>query len=595
MKRSMRILSAILVLCMVISSLSLTVFARDHSFKGKLEDGTAKVFELVIKGALGAVDFFLPDGENFFDKDTYQSPNFLQGSGKFIDVAPKSATWRLGAAEVSLVPEDYKEHPYYLGGYIMLENGMNNHVEELLDDMKARVIAIDDNSGRGTAVFATIDSIGMTNKDIQQIRARLIEKAGENVKFSGITVSSTHCHSGIDTEGLWTKTVGKVIKNLFRSFLHIGKLETGTDSEYMEFLYEAVSDAMVKACKTMENGTMTYASKDIGADYFNNKNRSSASALMTDMNRFVFTPFNESAKPTMIVNVAAHPDVAGLPTSDGQGNGRGVSGDYIYYMGKTINDAGYNFMFFNGAIAGIYMSRGVTNNGQTFTHRVQQSERYGSELGKMALALTLSEEEILAYEATGGFKLVDKDVEAKEVAACEENGGKYHYWYKDWTPVEEMRLDPLFNIRFKQVDIEVTNPLIRIAGKLNLAAYDVLKKGRDYYIRTEIGYMELGGGKVRVALMPGEVCQDLVVGGTSLTADGAYKGKDFGYKTITDLFGEGTIVFGLANDAIGYVIPDNDFCMCGIFDHYHELICLGDVTASSVMQSFADLAEICGR
>ncbi len=101
--------------------------------------------------------------------------------------------------------------------------------------------------------------------------------------------------------------------------------------------------------------------------------------------------------------------------------------------------------------------------------------------------------------------------------------------------------------------------------------------------------MELGG-TVRVALMPGEVCQDLVVGGSSLTAQGSFRHKDFGEKTIRDLFGTDTIVFGLANDAIGYIIPDNDFCMCGVCDHYHELIGLGEHTASAILRAFADLA-----
>lgn len=583
MKQSKRILAAILAVCIGISSLSLTAFARDTSFKGKLSDAAAKGIELVLTGVLGAVDLLLPDGKNFYSRDAYKGENFLEGTGEFLTQAPENARWRLGSAEVSLVPSDYKEHNYYLGGYIMPENGMNNRVEELLDDMRARVIALDDSTGRGTAVFATIDCIGITNRDIREIRSRVLQKTGGEMTFCGITVSATHCHSGIDTEGLWTNTFGKVVRNLFKSVLHIGKMETGTDPKYMEFLYETVADTMVEACKRMQTGTMTYAVKDIGEDYFNNRNRSSASALMTDMNRLVFTP-DDGSRPTMIVNIAAHPDVAGLPTNDGQSSGRGVSGDYVYYMGETINQAGYNFMFFNGAIAGIYMSRGKTNNGQDFTRRVQQSERYGNELGKMALAMTMTEDEIKRT-------LVDKQVEDAERAVAQGKGQTYTLWYEDWEPVEETALEPLFNLAFREVDIQVRNPFIRIAGKLNLAAYDVLKEGRKYFIRTEIGYMELGS--VRVALMPGEVCQDLVVGGTSVTADGSFTGKAFSEKTIAELFGEGTIVFGLANDAIGYVIPDNDYCMSVAFDHYHELISLGETTASTLMRAFALLADAC--
>ena len=73
---------------------------------------------------------------------------------------------------------------------------------------------------------------------------------------------------------------------------------------------------------------------------------------MTDISRFVFVPDDVNATPTMMINIAAHPDVAGLPTESN--SGREISGDYLFYCGKFLEDAGYNFMFFQGAIAGIY-------------------------------------------------------------------------------------------------------------------------------------------------------------------------------------------------------------------------------------------------
>ncbi len=586
MRKMSKVISVVLVICMLLSTLGLTTFAAGADVKTKLQNGLAKGIEAVFNTVFGAVNLLLPDGETFYDVDEYKDEDFFDGNGEFVEEAPEGAQWMLGSSEVSLVPDDWKEYDYFLGGYIMLENGMNNRVEEILDDMRARVIAIGDNTDRGVAVFATIDSIGLTNQDIREIRAKLVEKAGDDFDFAGISVSSTHCHSGIDTEGLWTNIFGKAVKNLFKSITRIGKLDQGTDPKYMEFLYDKVSDAMLEACKEMVPGTLTYAKKDIGDDYFGNKNRSSASALITDMHRFVFTPdvVTKEIRPTMIVSVAAHPDVAGLPTSDGQGNGRGISGDFIYYMGETINGAEYDFMYFSGAIAGIYMSRGVTNNGQVFTHRVQQSARYGNELGRIALSLTKTEQEIIDDNY-----ITNDETEAKERAIAEADGGKYHLWYEGWEPTTEKELAPVFNIAFREIDVHVTNSFIKIAGKLKLANYDILKDGREYYIRTEIGYMELGD--VKVALMPGEVCQDLVVGGTSLKAETSFSGKDFEGKTIAEIFGEDTIAFGLMNDAIGYVVPDNDYCMSIAFDHYHELISLGKSTASTIMAGFEEIAK----
>lgn len=580
-KHLTKIISVILALAILSTGFATTAFAKQSNWQRL---GTGALAGLITT-ALGAVNIIFPDGDDFINKaDFDKNENFYTGTGTFQTAPAAGAKWKLGYANASLVPSDWKEHKYYLGGYIMIENFFSNKVEGIIDDMKVRTIAIEDSTGRGISIFATIDCIGITNSDIKEIRAALEEKAAGKYDFASINVSSTHAHSGIDTEGLWTNLFVKVFKNIFRSLLHLGDLEQGTDKAYMDFLYDTVSDAMLKAVSGMTEGTMTFARKDVGADYFNNKNRKSASALMTDMSRLTFTPDDESIRPTMIVNVAAHPDVAGLPTEDN--SGREVCGEYIYYMGDTLDKAGYNCMFINGAIAGIYMSRGATNDSQTLEKRYMQSERYGVELGKMALALTMTKEEIMKDKL-----LYDEEVIAAETTEAEANGGTYTLWCENWTPVEETVVEPFFNIVIKQVYVPVTNPFIQLAGKLNLANYAVLKTGCGYEICTELGYVEFGNS-LKAVMMPGEVCQDLICGGTSLTKDDSYTGGEYKYPCLTELFGdEDLICFGLTNDAIGYVIPDNDFAMAGAFDHYHELISLGRYTASSMSKVFEEIVK----
>lgn len=529
----------------------------------------------VLNGLLGSINAIIPDNVKFTPISERVNEHFYAGTASFLNAPAANAKWRLGYSQVSLVPEDWQTKDYYLGGYIMAENGFSNNVEEVVDDMRARVIAIDDGSGRGISIFATVDCIGMTNADIKNIRKDL-EDLNTGANINAITVSSTHCHSCIDTEGLWTNLIPKALKNLFKSYLMRDSLETGVDSEYMAFLSNATANAMKNAIDSMTEGTLTYAKKDIGDGYFSNKNRSSASALMTDMTRIVFTPDNSLIKPTMIVNVAAHPDVAGLPTSDGQSTGRQLSGDYVYYMGETIEGGGYNFMFFNGAIAGIYMGRGPSNDGVSMDQRYEQSERYGNELGRIALSLTKTYDEISNDTYITNWDEINADKA--------ESGDSYTLWFEDWTPVTQTTLNPLMNIVFREVKVEITNPLMKLAGKLNLANYNVFIEDGKYFVFVEIGYMEIDN--LRIVLMPGEVCQDLVDGGSSLTADGSYSGTAFPCKTIDELFGADTVCFGLANDAIGYVIPDNDYSMAIIDDHYQELISLGKGTASAIMNGY---------
>ena len=575
-------ISIVLVLTMLFSAGSLNVSAKQSTWK-RIGSGALGT---LIYTVLFALNDIFPDGEDFVAKEDFVNEDFYSGTGEFLDKPAKNACWKLGYANTSLVPDDWQEHKYYLGGYIMFENFFTNKVEQVIDDMKARVIAIEDGSGRGISVFATVDCIGITNADIKEIRRQLVEKSGGKYDFASINVASTHAHSGIDTEGLWTNLFVKVLGNIPRSLLGLGGLKQGTDPHYMEFLYDQISNAMLKACGSMEEGKMTVSRKDIGTDYYTNKNRVSASALMTDMTVLKFLPFRKSATPTMIVNVAAHPDVAGLPTTDGQGNGREISGEYIYYMGEVLAEAGFNCMFFNGAIAGIYMARGASNDGQSFEHRAGQSARYGRELGKMALAANMTLDEIKQNKV-----LYDEEEIARETAIAEENGSEYTLWCEGWTPVKETEVEPFFNIMIKEVFIPVTNPFIQLAGKLNLANYNVIVTGKNTYeICVELGYVEFGN-QVKAVMMPGEVCQDLIVGGTSLTADDSFSGKAFKYPCVTEIFGDDSIIcFGLMNDAIGYVIPDNDYTMAGAFDHYHELISLGIKAASSMMQVFEEMA-----
>lgn len=581
MKKVLKKVVAVFLAVVIMSSAFITTAFAKQSFWQRLGTGALAG---VISTALGGVNAIFPDGEKFVDKAEFKDEGFYSGTGKFQTEPAENAQWKLGYANASLVPSDWQEHQYYIGGYISIHNFFTNKVETVIDDMKVRTIAIEDGSGRGVTLFATIDCIGITNNDITEIRKALVEKAAGKYDFAAINVESTHAHSCIDTEGLWTNLIVKVLMNCVRSLLGLGDLKQGTDAHYMDFLYDTVSDAMLKACDSMTAGTMTYARKDIGADYFNNKNRKSASALMTDMSRLVFTPDDESIRPTMILNIAAHPDVAGLPTQDN--SGREVCGEYVYYVGETLDKAGFNCMFINGAIAGIYMSRGATNDSQDLEKRYMQSERYGVEIGKMALAMTMTKEEIMSDPI-----LYDEDVIAAEMAEAEANGGTYTLWCENWEPVEETVVEPYFNIILKQVYVPVTNPFIQLAGKLNLANYSVLKTGCGYEICTEIGYVEFGDS-LKAVMMPGEICQDIVYGGTSLTADDSYSGKDFAYPCLTELFGdEDLICFGLMNDAIGYVVPDNDYAIAGAFDHYHELISLGKYAASSMMEVFEEIVS----
>lgn len=569
-------LSFILAFVMIFSITVTPVSAIDfESSSDPVTKTIARVIGFVFENLVDVVNVFLRENDKFIDEEEYVYENFYEGTAEFIDEAAPGAKWSLGQSSISLVPENWNEYNLFLGGFISEQNFFTNDVREVLDDMKVRVIALNDGSGRGTAIFATIDSIGVSNGDIRHIRGMLQDFAAEN-DINSINLFATHTHSGIDTQGLWTDIFRKWPKNIFSAFTGIIETEQGTDPEYMEFFYSKVCEAITEAVDSMAEGSMTFARKDIGEKYFSNKNRPSCSSIDTELKRFVFTPDDASIMPTIIVNMSAHPDVVGLATEDDPTKGHGVSGDYIYYMGETINNAGYNFMFFNGSIAGIYIGRVSAKADR----RVDIAANYGREIGKMVLGMTMTQEEILADDYLMSLNLTPEQTE----------GYNYTPWYEGWQPAEETAVAPILNIKLAKVEINVTNPVIKAAGKLGVVNYLIKKSGNDYYVTTEIGYMEIGED-VKAVFVPGEICTDLVYGGNALTSDGSVNNEDYTGQTLCEIFGDDILIFGLANDAVGYIVPENDYSMALAFGHYQELLSLGETEATVMFEAYENLLD----
>lgn len=574
-----KLVSFTLAVVMIFSLTATPAFAADGGERAKafFKDVLTKAIGLVMETVTAAVNRTVSADKVAVDEDDFVLTDFYSGTKTTLSKPAENARWSLGYDTQSLVPENREDYNLYLGGFIAPENGFSNKVRDVYDDMKVRTIALSDNSERGTAVFATIDCIGMTNTDIRDIRAMLRDFAKEN-GINSINIFSTHCHSCIDTQGLWTDNVKTIFKNLFSAYTDIGEVKKGTDAKYMQFLFEKVSLSIKNAVGGMKTGGLTFSQKDIGAQYFNNKNRTTATAMLSNLTKFTFTP-DDGSTPTIIANMAAHPDIVGLPVEGDSANGQILSGDYVYYIGETLNQAGYNFMFFNGAICGIYIGRGPTSDNVALERRVDISIRYGREIGRMLLAMNMTEDEI----RNDPFLSVTGDSEE------DMNREGYSLWYQDWEPVFFEEVEPLLNVRLKSVRVPVTNNVIIFAGKLRLVNHTMIKTEKGFAVSTEIGFAQLGSH--RIVMMPGEICQDLVAGGSSLTKEGSINKKDFSGKTVYELFGKDTIVFGLANDAVGYVVPDNDYCMGLVFDHYQETLSLGKNTASFLMKNYAGLAD----
>ena len=522
----------------------------------------------------------------FVDADKYDSPNFMAGHKNFIDSNP-NGQWSLGYNQTSLVPDDILDRPYYLGGYL-LQNFPSNTVEEVLDDMNVYTVVMDDGSGRGKVAFCTIECIGISNKDIRDIRALLADFAKEN-NIVSINVSATHCHSEIDTMGLWNPFFLKMANNTLAALNNqlIFKTMPGPDEAFMNLLKERTANSVKKAVADMKEGELTLSVKDCSEYFFDDRDPSGYDG---NMYVFRFDPTAEGAE-TYIVNEPAHPYITGLKTDDS--SGKQLSGDYTAAMNQTLSKYGYNFMPIIGATLGIYSDRGPTNDDVEMTARWQQADRYGKELAYITMSMNKTLDEVLESD------YVKNNAQLKEEIA---NGGEhYSIWYEGWEKVDEVTVEPILNIACKEVLVTVENPVLLLVGKMGLVNHRILdNKDGTYSTPTEIGYVEIGSN-VKVAMMPGEISPELIYGGVTMDAENAFSGTDFNGKSCAESLevGEDDILlcFGLCNDEIGYILNDNDYCM--IFfddmqpfgDHYQETIAFSRSSGSILMNAFEELVS----
>ncbi len=593
-------------------------------------------FERYVVGGMKAINSLFPEPKNIKNENDFISESFYRGNTVF-ENSPGSS-WRMGYAQRSTVPSDLLEKAYRTGGNLVIPM---IEVKSQLDETKVRVIALSDGEGRAVNVFAVIDCIGLSNNYIRSVRRGLTDFASE-YNIGSINILSTHSHSAIDTMGIWSADSSQFFKNWFALIAGKDEIEKSVDEQYMNFLSAQIDSAIREAVQKMEDGKLYYS--EIGAnsisaiwdeiedalgiddntewnDELNDRwneewskysierfglanyiwNKRNPYDYSPKLLKLRFVPDNAESKQTLIANLAAHPYLNGLKY-DGN-NADALSGDYPNYMEQIVNESGANFLFVNGAINGIYTDKEAARmygyNEENFNSRElaelsipKANERLGEDLGRILLAMNMNAQEL----------------EANPLTASE---GRT-YAYRDTVrrmnltaPAAELELIPQMNIAFTETKLSAENPLIQLVGKMNFADYEIFKANDgSYKVTSEIGYMELGG-RLKFALVPGEVTPGIVTGKNDALGENVLSLKNYAYKPLESVAGEGVYVFGLCNDAIGYIIPENDFILfhnilnsklfyklLGYnYTHYQELLSLGKDSAGTLSEDFEKLVN----
>jgi len=461
------------------------------------------------------------------------SVNFYPGMAKFKAVpASPSYTWQLGYAKASVtegLSDSFIKKLFVTGAVSPFGK---RTVSEILDPPMAYVTALSDGAN-GTVVFVSLDAFGITSYDVGNIRAALKDFAKDNNIIS-INVSALHQHSVIDTLGMNGNVLAGVFLNSFAQLTKLYPPFSGKNREYMKHLTNVVADTVKQAVGGMEPGELRYGKADV-SEYISEKRL--PDCFDPYFHRLRFVPGNKSSRETWLCNAAIH--TTGLGTSDTK-----VSGDWPYFIGQALKDEGFNgtnFQFINGA----EFAMGIKFSGTGATS-YERMEEYGN---------------ILAGKLKGITK--------------------------------EDPLPALLNIAHREYILPVDNPLHLLFFRLGAIDSTGRKKnlsGTQLELKTELGYMELGG-KIAIALAPGEMEPALAFDGKGLAKEQSYRRQEYTFTPMQNYTGGlPLLVFGLTNDQIGYIPLPNDIAHFVVFGN-EEVNTSSTQAAPLTLEAFKALVE----
>ncbi len=272
----------------------------------------------IISALLSLIILVMP--VSTFTTEEATSEYMRAGDKVFSDQA--GSEWTVGFAKEVLTPDDVTADTYYIAGY-----NTNNPAKDVLDDMYAKAVYLDDNTGRGGVVICAIDCVGISRSDINDIRQKVIE-SDEIPNLKSINICATHTHSAVDTQGLWGS-----------AFYSDGKNEA-----FMQSLKENTAKAIIAAYKARENGRLYFGTAEAEGLQADTRTPVDFDATVTSIR---FDPTN-GGNDTYIVNFACHAEMLGSKTTV-------VSADFPAYMTEEINKqtGGANVVFINGAVGGL--------------------------------------------------------------------------------------------------------------------------------------------------------------------------------------------------------------------------------------------------
>ncbi|MBQ7545858.1 MAG: hypothetical protein IJT41_02690 [Clostridia bacterium] len=478
--------------------------------------------------------------------------------------------WRGGFASGSIIPPQWR---YNADGKpdpnglclrtLRPKGGYQGAITHLYSDQMLNMMILSngtDSNQNGVAdlmILGDVDGVGLTAgtkaKMCAAVEGALREYGVAHEDILSCNFSASHCHVGIDTEGMSIPIV--VLKLLPATILNcIPALRPRTLDRTEEKTLCAQASACAKqAFDSMEDGDLYFFETQPVSSGASDK-LDSGVKTKNWFSCFLFEG-RKSQKKTILANIGAHPT-----SYDSDGTGL-LCTDYPYYMSRALHDAGYNFVFFQGAQANINSPGCDVPEGSdkdlrakawvektALTHD-EWVERYGKAYTDRVYD---KKAEDLNDRMRCGFLLADMILDAEK---------------QNKSPVK-----PMLRVRNGQTLVPLDNGLMGLAAISGLLEEHVVRMPKAESrcgIVVETNYIELGE-HVAIFTAPGELSPSLLLGsdpdytgGAKWTGITSWTGEDWRYDTLTDLVrtasgdsNKTVLLFGLTNDAMGYVYPD---------------------------------------
>lgn len=415
--------------------------------------------------------------------------------------------------------------------------GHNRKATALHDPNMARAIVLA--HGRKKIALVCVDVVGLFYSTAQSVRQEL-------PGYAYVLVSSTHNHEGPDTLGLWGA-------NPFVS---------GIDNEYMKRLEAGI----VKAIKDAEANLAPVTVK-VGSVHAPDLLHDSRLPIVKhdELVAINFEHMETGKRVGVLVQWNCHPET--LESKNTQ-----ISADFVAATVKELRMSQDSpVVYFTGAVGGLMSSLKVPLKGRDGALLKDGSFEKTDEYGR----------------------LVAKEAE------------------KALAEARPARITP-FDIRTVNVHLPVDNRVYQLGWSVGVLKRDLYIWEETAYPReqriakdlsrrtailTEVGYLRLG--ELEVAVIPGEIYPELVLGKVQDPADPAadYPDAPIEPAIFAQFKGKYRMLVGLGNDEIGYIIPKRQwdekppFCYGLKKAQYGEINSTGPETAPIICNAFEALVK----